>query len=409
MDRPGKNGVRRFSIAIAILLASLIAAHMTDAMESNHSGEISAANNGFGCRLFSRLYLADPEKNVFISPFSVSMALAMVYNGAAAETQQAMAETLGFGSIDPAQVNRQMAALRQVLLKADESVKLTVANSLWARQRVSFEQAFLARSRQFFAAEVKTLDFADPAAAGVINNWVSRQTNKKINTIVDQINPLTILFLINAMYFHGEWSVQFDPELTRERDFTLPNGGKQKTPLMQRSGKFPYLAGEGFQAVRLSYGNEQFVMYVFLPASETDLPAFVREVNPDNWQNWLAAFQMREGTVALPRFEVKYENELKQALTALGMGVAFDADRADFSRLCRSLEQVYLSRVKHKTYLKVNEKGTEAAAVTSAEMMTTSFRPQPKRFNLVVDHPFFLAISHEPTDTLLFLGAIVAP
>ena len=179
-------------------------------------GSVVTANTKFGFNLFNEIRKTEQDKNIFISPFSVSLALAMTLNGAAGETEQAMTNTLQLQGLDAEAINVGYAGLRHTLLIADPKVTLAIANSLWTRQGVSFNQSFLQRNAQFFGAEISALDFTDPRTVETINQWVDTNTNGKITKILDEIDPAAVLFLINAIYFKGTWQREFDPSETRE-------------------------------------------------------------------------------------------------------------------------------------------------------------------------------------------------
>lgn len=366
------------------------------------------ANNGLGFNLFSILANTEKEKNLFISPSSIITALAMTYNGAAGETRSAMEKTLQLEGMSMDEVNAAFADLLTILQNPDPKVELTVANSLWAREGVDFKEDFLQRNRDYFQAEVAELDFDDPDAAETINHWVRDNTRNKIDGIVEPpINPDTVLFLINAIYFKGDWSEPFEKELTRDMVFKQPDGKKKEHPIMFRYGNYRYLENELFQAVSLPYGkNERISMYVFLPLPEIDLEQFYADLNPSNWKRWIDSFNSMEGELGLPRFKFEYETSLNDALTALGMGPAFDENTADLSGMRPIPPRLYISEVKHKTFVEVNEEGTEAAAVTSVEIGVTSM---PETFYMVVDRPFFFAIADDLTGTILFMGSVFEP
>jgi serine protease inhibitor len=368
-----------------------------------------SANTRFGFKLYAEMLKEDAGKNLFISPASVGLCLAMAYNGAAGETRQAMASALEASEFKLDDFNRAYAELKAALASADPKVQLDIANSLWARKGLDFKQDFINRNKQFFGAEVSALDFDDPSSVATINSWVSNKTKGKIEKIVDQISNDTILFLINAIYFKGKWSRQFDKAQTREDAFTTAAGAQKRVPMMSQSGRFMYLESPGFQAVSLPYGDGRVSMYVFLPAKGSGLDQFHKGLSVASWEEWVGKFEEMEGSLRLPRFKVEYEAALNDALKALGMGVAFDQTRADFSGMVENTGRVFISQVKHKTFAEVNEEGTEAAAVTSTEMRATSARQPSKTFQMIVDRPFFCAIRDNTTGTVLFMGSIIDP
>lgn len=368
--------------------------------------KLVAANTRFGFKLFSEILKKDSGKNVFVSPTSVAIALSMTYNGASGETQQAMANALQLQGLSVPELNRANADLKALLENPDTKVQLTIANSLWARQGVSFKPDFLRRNQEFYRAEITELDFQSPSAAATINGWVKQNTRGKISQIVDKLSPNDILFLINAIYFKGSWSREFDKGSTATKPFYLLDGSQKQHPLMSQRGNYRYYETDQFQAVSLPYGNKRFSMYVFLPKKSSNLSAFYKTLTAETWQQWMNQFRSRAGSIEIPRFKLEYDTELKEALTALGMGVAFDRLRANFAGL--SDERTKIDRVKHKTFVEVNEEGTEAAAATSVGIVAVS-APVDEPFNLVVDRPFFCAIRDNQTGSVLFMGSIVNP
>ncbi|KAM3115820.1 serpin family protein [Phormidesmis sp. 146-33] len=368
--------------------------------------QLVTANTRFGFKLFSEVLKQDGKKNVFVSPSSVAIALSMAYNGAGGTTQQAMAKALEVNGLSLQAVNQANSDLKQLLQQGDPKVELTIANSLWARQGVNFKPAFLESNKTFYNAEVTTLDFSSPTAPKTINSWVDRNTRGKISEIVDSIDPDQVMFLVNAIYFKGKWTTEFNKQQTSDRPFSLPNGSQKQHPTMQQKGEYRYFETEQFQAVSLPYGKGRTSLYVFLPKKGSNLTAFSKTLTAENWQTWMKKFGKREGLIELPRFKMEYEIELKKALSALGMGETFDR-QANFSNLADV--PVKIDEVKHKTFVEVNEEGTEAAAVTSIGIRTTSVQVDSQPFEMKVDRPFFCAIRDNKTGSILFMGSIVDP
>jgi serpin B len=365
-----------------------------------------AANTRFGFKLFSEIAKQDAGKNVFLSPFSVAMALAMTYNGACGKTQRAMADALELQGMSLQEINEANAALRAAMESIDPQVQLAVANSLWLKQGEMFKLEFIKRNRDFYAAEASNLP-DDPI---VINAWVSAKTGGKIKDIIDHIDPLTILILLNAIYFKGKWAVQFDKTITQNGTFTLSDGTHIKHPMMFQSGRYMYYRGKGFQAVSLPYSTGRVSMYIFLPEQDSSLTEFQKSLTGVHWDKWMSRFCETKGDIVLPRFQVRYEIKLNDALIALGMASAFSKDHADFRNMCPipPTPNVYIALVKHKTFVEVNEDGTEAAAATAVVMKALGTF-QEERFHMIIDRPFFCAIRDNETGTLLFMGSIVDP
>ena len=371
--------------------------------------QLVSTQHRFAFKLFAELTKSNIEQNVFVSPTSVALALALAYNGARGETAHAIARTLELGEIGLDALNRANAALIESLRALDPHVALAIANSLWAQQDISFAPGFLKSSQEFYRAEVATLDFGNASAVATINAWVERNTAGKIEKIIDQIDRSAVLFLINAIYFKGRWAKPFDPRRSREMPFMLSGGRQKQQPMMAQTGKFDYYAIPGFQAISLPYGAGRVSMYIFLPEQRSSLRAFRRELSHRSWDAWLRHFRPSEGTIMLPRFKLAYEATLNDALKALGMGIAFDPRRADFGgMIADGKPSANIDEVKHKTFVEVNEEGTEAAAVTSIGMVLTTMAPQ-RNFSMIVDRPFFCAIRDNQTGALLFMGAITDP
>lgn len=375
--------------------------------QSEVNPKLVAANTRFGFRLFSEILKQDQNKNVFVSPSSVAIALAMVYNGANGTTQQAIAKALELNGITLQELNQANADLKALLQNPDPKVQLAIANSLWARQDVAFKPDFLQRNQQFYGAKINNLNFNDPQAPKIINGWVKENTRGKIEEIVDSIAPQDVLFLINAMYFKGDWTQPFDKTLTADKPFVRADGSQKNHPMMSQRGEFRYLETEQFQAVSLPYGEgRRMSMYILLPKKAASMADFYPKLTAENWQQWVTQFRTRTGSVQIPRFKLEYEIELQRALSALGMANAFEANKANFSGM--SDLQTHIDQVKHKTFVEVNEEGTEAAAVTSIGIRATSVDVN-EPFAMVVDRPFFCAIRDNQSGSVLFMGAIVDP
>ncbi len=329
------------------------------------------------------------------------MALAMAYNAAGGETQQAMAEILEFQGISLQEVNQANAALIAMLEHLDPNIQVNSANSFWVKKGITLKPDFIIRNKDFYSAEVKNLEFDDPRASDVINAWVRERTQEKIGNIVEQIERETLLFILNAVYFKGSWTVEFNRQQTRDREFTLSDGRKKQVPMMMsQSKRYMYYWGDGFEAVSLPYGSERVSMYIFLSDRDSSLEEFYKLLNRENWEDWMSQFHREEVLIILPRFKVEYDITLNDALKTLGMGIAFSPG-ANFEGMCS--EPLFIDEVRHKTFVEVNEKGTEAAAATVVEMKKNGTT------RVIVDRPFFCAIKDNESGVVLFMGSIVDP
>jgi serine protease inhibitor len=366
------------------------------------------AVNEFALELTVQLGRQDAGQNVFLSPANVAIALAMTANGARGETLQSMLSALNLNTLDLETVNSNFAALQALLVRDEPGATIAIANALWARAGVAFNADFLQRTQGFYDARIEALDFDQPDAPKTINEWVRRQTNDKIPAVVERIPEEIILLLMSAIYFNGKWETPFNPEFTQDRPFYLLNGTTKELPTMYRSDDFEYLKGDGFQAVRLPYAGGGVRMVIILPDADRTLAQLTDQLSIENWESWREQFSVKEGQLYLPRFTTRYDKQLNQALSAMGMTEAFDDGRSDFSGMRPVPPALFVSQVRHVAYVDVNEAGTEAAAVTSVEMGITSAMPT-ETFLMQVDRPFFFAIEETSTGSILFTGLITEP
>jgi serpin B len=366
--------------------------------------KLVAANTRLSFKLFSQILKQQPDDNVFISPMSIALALAMTYNGAQGETQQAMAKTLELQGMSLEDINQANASLRDTLSQLDSQVQLSLANSLWARKGEPFNPGFIAKNQTFYGAQITDLDFNDSNASAVINDWIEQSTQGKINQIVNRndLTPNSILFLINAIYFKGKWSSEFDQSYTKEQPFTLLDGTQKQISMMFQQNQYQYYEEDLFQAVSLPYGQGRLSLYIFLPRKGVSLKTFYDQLNAENWERWMRLFQPEQLRLGLPRFKLDYGLELNSILKSLGMAIAFDEARADFTGM--TPRPAYITKVQHHAFFEVNEQGSEAVGGTSVHMAVRGASPQ-----FIVDRPFFCVIRDNETQTILFMGSIVEP
>lgn len=357
----------------------------------------------FGFDLMRQIWQEKPGDNLVLSPASAALVLSLTANGAQGETEAAMLEGLRLKGMTLTEINQASQALQSVLANPDAKVTVEIANSIWYEKGLKLKKPFVDLGRQQYQAEVKGLDFSRPASLTTINDWVKKATHGRIPTIVDKLDGHA--YLINAVYFHGTWSEPFDKALTKERPFTRLDGSSSQRPMMSATDRYGYLKGDGFQAVRLPYGEGRLAMYLFVPDQVDGLIPFLQGLSAQGWQGWMGQFKQQRGTVVMPRVKVEDDRVLNDALKAMGMGIAFDG-RADFTGLTEGVA-LYISLVRQKTFLEINEEGTEAAAAT-AVVMTSSARPG-EPFEVVADHPYFVAIRDDRTGAVLFTAAIVNP
>ncbi|MDW7682034.1 MAG: serpin family protein [bacterium] len=361
------------------------------------------ADNSFGLKVFQEINNREKDSNIFISPLSISMALAMTLNGANGATKEDMQNALELAGLSDQQINENYKSLIELLVRLDPKVKFQIANSIWYRDDMIFEQSFIDQNKKYFDALISALDFNSPNAKNNINAWVDEQTNGKIKEIVEKINRNDVMILINAIYFKGIWKYQFDERQTSDALFTLPDNSQIPCKMMVQSGEFQYFANENFQAIDLPYGDEFFSMLLLLPKPSVDIDSLIMDFDQNNWNQWISLFQKQSGTIFLPRFKLSYKLKMNDVLIALDMGVAFSSE-ADFTRIYQP-GGLFISEVNHKTFVEVNEEGTEAAAATSVVISKTSI----SGFIMQVDRPFIVAIRENHSGTILFIGKIVNP
>jgi serpin B len=371
---------------------------------------LATASNSFAFDLL-RQSAADPRANRVVSPISVSMALGMLMNGADGATLDQMRVALRHtspASTPPtiAEMNAAYRGLIDLLRGLDPTSTMRVANGIWYREGFAAAPGFLDATRLHFDAAVRAVDFTDGRTLGEINGWVKDATAGRIPTILESIHPDDVMYLINAIYFKGAWQAPFDPKLTRAAAFTGP-GGVQQVPMMYRQGQQTIRFGERYATIDLPYGNGAFAMTIVLPNEGVDVQSVVAEMTTERWDGMIGELAATAATVRadlyLPKFTVTQTRELKEDLAALGMRDLFDESRADLTRLATGPDRLFVRFVTHKTFLEVNEAGTEAAAVTGIGVGVTSLPPQFR-----VDRPFLFAIRERFTGTILFLGKIVS-
>lgn len=369
--------------------------------------ELIAASNSFAFDLFREVAAADAGQNIFISPLSASMALGMTMNGARGGTFDAMSATLGFGGLSQHEINASYRSLIGLLRGLDPKVEMLIGNSIWYRAGFPFHQAFFDTTRTYFDAEVAGLDFDDPAAVTTINRWVDRSTRGKISEIVDRIDSDVVMYLINAVYFKGDWTQRFDKSATQEAPFHDSAGTVQtgSVMMMYRTGAVGYARGTNYGAVDLAYGGGAFSMTVILPDRGVPASQVIAELNPGAWQALVSRLDTTTVDVYLPKLRLEYKKLLNDQLRLLGMVPAFDPSVSDFTGMSPLGKRLYISNVLQKTFVAVDEIGTEAAAATSVEVRFICACDPEFR----ADRPFIFAIRERLTGTILFIGRIEVP
>lgn len=366
-------------------------------------------SNAFGFDFFRKAFqIVDTSKNLMVSPLSISMALGMARNGAAGTTLDSMTQTLRFTGLTDEEINQSYKYILQTFSGLDSKVKVSIANSIWYRNSFSVEPTFLQTNQTYFDATVAALDFNSSASVQVINAWVSDKTNNLIPKILDQIPYETVMYLVNAVYFKGVWRYQFEKEGTMEKPFYLADGSSIQVDAMSQNEDLKVLDKDGFSAIELPYNQGNYNMTVLLPDQGFSLQSIIEQLTQENWNQWNDGFVEANVDLQLPKFKYEYdEKKMIPILSALGMTVAFNSDFANFSRINPN-EQLYISDVRHKTFIETNEEGTEAAAVTSIGFNTTSAGPNDP-LTFLVNRPFVYLITEKSTGTILFMGTVQNP
>jgi len=410
---------RRFSVPAALLLLSSAGCglfepdgveEITRLPRALTAGEVKVigANNGFAFDLLAQANRADD--NLFLSPLSASMALGMTINGSAGETWGQMRDVLGFESLAEEEINASYKSLIELLVGLDRTVETAIGNSVWTRSGFPVYPDFRNTVREDFGAEVAELDFANASAAERINGWVRNATRGRIEDMVPDVIPRdVVMYLLNAIYFKGSWTFRFDPSHTRTEPFHLDDGSTQTVPLMTLERPLPYQSNSRFQAVDLPYGGRAFTMTVLLPWQGVSVDTLAAKLDAGQWEDIADGFgDTTNVRLFLPRFRMSYERTLNDDLKALGMVDAFDEDLADFTRLSpvASIDPLFISEVKQKSWVDVNEEGTEAAAATSVAVSVKSGSgPRVVR----ADRPFLFFIRERLSGTILFAGKVASP
>jgi len=367
---------------------------------------IASSDNAFGVKLFSKINETQQNKNVFISPFSVSMAFGMLLNGANGPTLDSLEQTLGDNGLTLSDINNAYKNSSAYLTDLDAHVVFQNANSIWYRNGFQVLPEFLNVNRSYFDADVTGLDFNLPSAVQTINTWVDTKTYGKIPEVMaGPIPPEAVMYLINAIYFKGTWTYTFDTAATKEASFTCSDGSTTSCKFMSQSKTYAYYGDNTLQAIDLPYGDRSYSMTVILPAAGTSIDQFASTLTIDQWNAIIGKLYSTKADLFMPKFTLNYSRLLNDDLKALGMGIVFDPNRADLSRI-RQSGGLCVSGVLHKTYVDVNEEGTEAAAVTVIGVTMTVVVETPQ---MRINRPFIFAIREHQSGTILFIGKVDTP
>lgn len=361
------------------------------------------SGNDFAFDIFRKVAL-NAESNIIISPLSISVALSMAANGAEGETRTAMMNALRTGSETPESINKAYQDLTKALLNVDKRVLISIANSIWIEDNFPVKKNFKDILTEYYSAEGRSFDINDSGVPGEVNSWIEGKTNGLIKNMLDGLDPATVMLLINAIYFKGQWSSQFDKSLTAPADFYKTPEQSISVQMMNQKNNYNIFKGSGFTLAEFPYGQGNYVMDVILPDANSNLNDITQNLSSDNFDSYIENLHGQEVQLSFPKFKYGYKKELKDILSDMGMGIAF-SEAADFSNI--SDIDILISFVLHQAFIETNEEGTEAAAATIVGISTTSMPSGPMVLKL--DRPFLYVIRETTTNSILFMGRLSDP
>lgn len=368
--------------------------------------KISSANNKMAFKMLKATLNENKDKNTVISPMSLSTILSITQNGAGGSTKEEMQKAIELSGVDDKTINE---SYKDIIANFNsiEALQVKMANSIWIDKGTEIKEKFKSMGRNYYEAEINNVDFSKSKTRDTINTWISEHTAGKIKKVVEKLRDDTAMVLVNTLYFKGDWAVPFKKERTEKKDFNLSDGTSEKVDMMHGNIYVEYLKGSDFQAIRMPYKDENFGMYVLLPDAKSSVDSLMKEMNYENWNKWKKQFNAEMRIVEMPKLHMEYEQELNKMLMGFGMKRAFKSG-ADFSKMSKD-NDLFISLVKQKCYIDVDEKGTEAAAATVVIMNKTSEAYPNKMGEFIVDRPFIYVITDNKTDSILFMGTVEKP
>lgn len=411
--KKGRGLVIGLIILIVVIAAGAVAygfwnqpIHESNPINRGNPTNMSEASNYFAINLLRNSQ--SKQDNVFLSPLSINMALTLTANGAKGDTQKEMMSGQGFSQMSIEQVNQSLKSL-MTDLKSDDSKEFIIANSLWFQNKYPIEQSFKDFGESEYSAEIRNVDFTNPTTADEINSWVSQKTNDKIKDIVDAVMIKNwVAAIANAVYFKSAWMNPFKKSMTADKTFVRENGSKVQVPMMSQKEYFPYYEASDYRIVELPYKDSNLGMLIILPKKNVKLADFLTSLNYKELANSIEKMKSKPVDLTMPKFKTEYKEDLKESLVELGMVLPFE-NMADFTAISR--EGLKIDTVIHKTYIDVDENGTEAAAATIVGM-TALAMPQtkePKYIKFNADHPFVYMIRDNSKKMNLFAGTMKNP
>lgn len=381
------------------------------ALKENEPERIQAMNT-MGLHILQQMSAKEKGdgNNLLISPYSISAAIGMAYNGSVGETRQEMAEVMGWSGLEMERVNASQAALQQLLTHPGNGIEIGIANSMWMKDGIPVEETYKTTIQQAYEAELRTLNGQPTQAKEEINQWVKQHTEGMIpNLMQEPPEKEALMILVNAIAFDGNWMDEFDPEYTTDDEFKLANGKALSVRMMHQKKQFQYSENEDWQAVRLPYGEGQMHLLVVLPREGRTLDQ-VQQQLLDAPKRLDAGSEYRLVELSLPLFRAEYGVNLRETLQQMGMEMAFDPYAANFTGMISPGPnlQAYIGQIQHRAVMEVNEQGTVAAAATMVGMEAGSAPPtDPVKMN--VNRPFMVAVVDEATGAWVFAGSIYNP
>ena len=409
-----KNNILKLAISPALILFLVLASCKknndttpTQPVRINltlNQAALISSENSYSFDLFNRVLSQAGDVNTIISPLSISYALSMTVNGAANGTRDSILKALEVSDTSMADLNKSYKDLTASLLSVDSKVTMYIANSVWTEKDFPVKAPFANTLTSYYDAQAKSFDITDPTVPTQVNTWISNNTNGLINNMISQLDPNTVMLLINAIYFKGMWKTKFDASATTSRTFTKPDGSTESVPTMYQSETQKVYRGNGFYVAEIPYGQGNYVMDIILP-DDNNLSAVTSSLTDASLNAWTTSLTSGKVNLYLPKFKYGYNISLQNVLSLMGMGIAF-TDSADFSNI--SDIPLLISKVLHQAYIQTDEEGTEAAAATVVEIETnTAVSGGP--ITIDVNHQFIYLIREVTTNSIIFMGKVTDP
>jgi serpin B len=362
--------------------------------------DLARSNNDFGFDIFKALHKKHLNENLFISPLSISTALSMTLNGAMGDTYNEMKKTLKYNGWDLDELNRAYKAYLDIVPNLDNDVKMSIANSIWYSQNYDILPSFLDVNRKYFESEIFSTDFSKSKTKNEINGWVEDKTEGKIKDVLDNVSADMVMLLINAIYFKGNWMYEFDKKNTTKMGFTKEDGSTINVDMMNLAEiTVPYYRNDLFSMIDLPYGDSIYSMCIMVPNNGNKVDDIIKDLDISTWNDYINGLSSDKVTVSIPKFKIEFKDSLKNILIDLGMVKAFG--NADFSKIVKSRD-IFIDEVIHQSFVEVDEKGTEAAAVT---VVVIKYNAVNNSF--IANKPFVFVIRDNKTNSILFIGKVM--